>query len=57
MANVIKADGTQEPFNEEKVLSSMSRAGVPKELQNQLLENIKGKLYDNIQTWEIYQYI
>lgn len=57
MANVIKADGTQEPFSEEKVISSMQRAGVPKELQKQLLENIKGKLYDNIQTWEIYQYI
>lgn len=57
MANVIKADGTQEPFSEEKVLSSMNRAGVPKELQSQLLEKIKGKLYDNIQTWEIYQYI
>jgi len=57
MIYVVKADGTREPFSEEKVLSSMKRAHVPHHLQNKLLSEIKKDLYDNIQTWEIYQKI
>lgn len=57
MIHVIKADGAREPFDEKKVISSMKRAGVPKHIESQLLKEIKANVYDNIQTWEIYQWI
>lgn len=57
MIHVIKADGSREPFDEAKVLSSMKRAGVPKHIESQLLKEITNNVYDNIQTWEIYQWI
>lgn len=55
MVNVIKADGTREPFDDKKFLSSMARAGVPSNLREKLLAKTKNRLYDNIETWEIYQ--
>ena len=57
MINVAKSTGTLEPFSEEKVLSSIGRAHIPKELQEQILSNVKTKLYDNIPTSEIYHHI
>jgi hypothetical protein len=57
MVQVIKADGSIEPFSEEKVLRSIKRAGVPQDLQNKVLQSIKTKLYDNIPTHDIYGYI
>lgn len=55
MVNVIKADGTREPFDRNKVLYSMLRAGYPEDLAHKILTKTEAKLYDNIQTWEIYQ--
>lgn len=57
MYYVIKATGEREPFNEEKVRGSIHRAGIPDELQNQVIEHIKSKLYDNIHTSEVYHHI
>lgn len=57
MIHVVKADGRREPFDPNKVLSSMRRAGVPKHIENQLLHEITNNVYDNIQTWEIYQWV
>ncbi len=57
MVQVIKADGSTEPFSEEKVLRSIKRAGIPQDLQNKVLESIKTKLYDNIPTHDIYGFI
>ena len=54
MLNVIKADGTIEPYSEEKVKNSIKRAGVSPELQTKVLSDIKAKLYDNIPTYDIY---
>jgi len=54
MLNVIKADGSSEPFSEEKVIRSIKRAGIPEELQATVLNSIKAKLYDNIPTYDIY---
>ncbi|MBI4097249.1 MAG: restriction endonuclease [Candidatus Levybacteria bacterium] len=57
MVNVIKATGEVEPYSEEKVLRSVQRAGIPKELQSSVLAHIKEKLHDNMETWEIYHHI
>ncbi len=55
--NVIKANGSIESFSEEKVLSSIKRAGVPQSLQFHILENVRNKIYNNIPTTEIYKFI
>jgi len=57
MLNVVKASGVVEPFSDEKVLSSIKRAGIPKELQSKVLAHIKQKAFPNITTKEIYQHI
>ena len=57
MPNILKAGGQIEPFSEEKLRLSIKRAGIPEALQNEVVNNIKGKLYDNIPTSEIYKYI
>jgi hypothetical protein len=57
MLNVIKANGQKEPFNEEKVINSIIRARIPKDLQPQVLTYIKSKLFDGITTRQIYNFI
>lgn len=57
MLQVVKASGEKEPFSEEKVRVSIRRAGIPKELQEQVLDHVKSKLYENIKTSEIYHHI
>ena len=54
---VIKASGEKEEFSEEKVKSSIERAGIPQELQAHVLSHVKEKLYDNVKTSEIYHHI
>ncbi len=55
--NVIKATGEIEPFSEDKVRSSIQRAGIQKDLQEQALMHVKKELYENIPTSEIYHHI
>src|SRR3990167_7409140 len=55
--NVLKADKSLVPFNEEKVISSIKRAGIAKSLQEQTLVHVKNKLYDGISTAEIYKHV
>lgn len=57
MVTVVKASGEKEQFSEEKVRLSIRRAGIPNELEAQVLAHIKSKLYDNIKTSEIYRHI
>jgi len=57
MLQVLKANGQREEFNEEKVMSSIKRARIPLNLQNQVLAHIKNIIYDGIPTVEIYQSI
>lgn len=54
---ITKADGTKEVYNEEKIRSSAARVGVPIELQDSLLEEIRGRLFDGISTKEIFNTI
>lgn len=57
MITVIKASGEKEPFSEEKVKQSITRAGIPTELHALVLAHVKEKLYDNIPSSEIYHHI
>ncbi|MDO8659473.1 MAG: ATP cone domain-containing protein, partial [Candidatus Parcubacteria bacterium] len=57
MINVLKATGKKELFNEEKLRSSIKRAGVPESLDEKVVDHIKSKLYDGITTREIYKHI
>ena len=55
--NVIKASGEKEPFSEKKVRRSIRRAGVPKEIENQVINHIYKILYDGIPTHKIYKQV
>ena len=57
MIFVTKATGEKEPFSEEKVQSSIERAQIPKEIQEQVLAHVKEKIYNDIPTSEIYHHI
>jgi hypothetical protein len=55
MVNVLKANGKIEPFDESKLVISVKRTGVPENLQNEVINTTRSKLYDNIPTSEIYK--
>jgi hypothetical protein len=57
MLNVIKATGEIEPFSEEKLRTSIRRAGIKDEAENAAINQIKNSLYDNIPTSLIYNQI
>ena len=57
MINIVKADGTLEKFSDEKLILSIRRAGIPENLENELLEYVKQHLYDKIPSYKIYKYI
>lgn len=54
---VVKRNGTREPFSEEKVFHSMKRAGVPEDLKNEAMNEVKKNLHGDITTEQIYQSI
>lgn len=54
---VTKADGTTESYNEDKIRTSATRVGVPEGLQDEMLRNIRDRLYDGIKTNEIFQMV
>lgn len=54
---VRKASGDLEPFSEEKIIRSLERSGVAKELRDRVLSQIKEELYDGITTQKIYSRI
>lgn len=51
---IVKADGTKEVYNEDKIRGSATRVGVPHELQTEMLATIRDRLYDGITTREIF---
>jgi len=57
MVNVRKANGEIESFSDDKVRGSILRAGIKKEIAEEVLNHVKQKLYDNIPTSEIYTHI
>ncbi|GAB4027920.1 MAG: hypothetical protein Fur0011_7040 [Candidatus Microgenomates bacterium] len=54
---VTKFDGTREVYNEEKIKSSATRVGVPANMQDEMINSIRSRLYDGIATSEIYSLI
>lgn len=57
MVKVIKADGTSEEYNEQKIVESANRVGVPNDLLDSMLGEIRNKLYDGIHTADIFHII
>lgn len=57
MIKVKKASGGMEDFSEQKVKSSLKRAGADKDLADLILTHIKSELYDGISTQKIYSHI
>lgn len=54
---VVKGDGTKEPYNEDKIRTSATRVGVPLDIQSDMLEHIRSRLFDGISTHEIFAMI
>jgi len=57
MSYVIKANGEKELFSEKKLIQSAQRAGVPEELQREMVNHVKTILFDGIKTEEVYYHI
>jgi len=55
--NIRKASGELEPFLEEKVRSSLTRARIDKETQNEIIEKLHSRLYEGITTRKIYSLV
>lgn len=55
--SVTKINGEIAPFDEDKIRRSAARVGVPENLQDELLEHIRSKIYDRIPTKEIFHEI
>jgi hypothetical protein len=51
---VTKADGTTEPFVEEKLRRSLRRSGADRQEVESVIQNVESFLYDGIKTQEIY---
>lgn len=54
---VKKADGSLEPFSEEKVIASIKRAGIPDNMHEKVLQHVTAKIYDGIPTSEVFHHI
>lgn len=52
---IVKADGTREPFKPAKLVASLRRAGAQKEEISQIVEEIKITIEDGMSTQEIYK--
>lgn len=54
---VVKRNGVKEPFSEEKVLASIRRVGLSRDLEPLVLEHVKSRLRPEIPTSEIFSHI
>ena len=57
MVFIQKANGEKEEFSENKLRTSIRRAGIPKELEEQVVSHVKSILHEHMHTSEIYQHI
>lgn len=57
MVHIVKANGKREVFSERKLLHSIKRAGIPSNLQAQVIAHIQERLHENMTTGEIYRHI
>lgn len=54
---VVKADGRREAFSEAKLRRSIQRAGIPHRIEEEVVDHVRGILFDDIPTQEIYGHI
>ncbi len=54
MIDIVKEDGTTEPFDEEKLLRSLFAAGAPETLSQDILRHVSGDLREGMKTDDIY---
>ena len=54
MIEIIKEDGTREPFDESKLLRSLSSAGAPETLAGDILRHVTADLREGMKTDDIY---
>lgn len=57
MPTVLKANGKKEEFDEIKLINSIKRAGIPEDIQEEVLTHIKESLYEGIPTHQVYSHI
>ena len=57
MISVIKETGEREPFDEQKILNSIKRVGIPKGQEQEVLSHVKSKVYEGIKTSEIFNHV
>lgn len=57
MVSVVKANGEMELFNENKIRQSLLRSGTTTDMIEQIIKNVKNKLYQNISTNKLYQIV
>lgn len=57
MVFIQKANGEKEEFSEDKLRSSIKRAGIPQDLEEEVVSHVKGGLHEGIRTSEIYHHI
>ena len=55
--NIRKASGELEPFSEEKVRSSLTRARIDKGVQNEIIKRLSSRLYEGVTTRKVYSLI
>lgn len=53
---VLKADGTKELFNREKLLESLARANATPEIRDKIVTHIEAELINNMSTSDIYRH-
>lgn len=53
MPTIIKANGSQEPFNPEKIRRSIERSGIPPEMQDKIVSHVTARVHDNMDTAQI----
>ena len=57
MVKVVKADGTSEEYSEQKIIASAKRVGVPHDLLDPMLGEIREHLFDGVSTADIFRII
>lgn len=55
--NIKKADGSLEPFSQEKLITSIKRSGIPEALFAKVLSHVQSKLHEGMSTQELYHHI
>ena len=55
--NIRKVSGELEPFSEEKVRSSLTRARIDKGVQDEIIRRLSSRLYEGITTRKIYSLV